>query len=67
VNPRLCPPACRTALRHVRALLGERGGSIGIEYGLIAALVALVVLGGIKALGGSLTGLPLATIAAALN
>jgi Flp pilus assembly pilin Flp len=65
VNPRLCP--CRTALSRVRALLSERDGAIAIEYGLLAALVAVVILGSIKALGLSLGGLPLAAIVAALS
>jgi len=65
VHPRLCPR--RTALGHVRALLSERDGAIAIEYGLLAALVAVVILGSIKALGLSLGGLPLAAIVAALS
>jgi Flp pilus assembly pilin Flp len=40
---------------------------MAMEYGLIAALVALVILGSIKALGVSLGGLPLAAIVAALS
>lgn len=66
MDPRLCPPACRTVLGSVRALFSRRNGAIGIEYGLIAALVAVVILGSIKALGLSLSGLPLAAIVAAL-
>jgi Flp pilus assembly pilin Flp len=66
VNPRLCPPFCRTHLGRIRALLSERDGAIGIEYGLIAALVAVVILGSVKALGVSLGGLPLGAIVAAL-
>ena len=67
MNPRLCPPARRTALGRVRTLLSERNGAMAMEYGLIAALVALVILGSIKALGVSLGGLPLAAIVAALS
>ena len=68
MNPRLCfPPACRTVLRRVRALLSEPNGAVVVEYGLIAALVVLVILGSIRALGVNLGGLPLGAIAAALS
>ena len=67
MNPRLCFPACRTALRRVRALLSEPNGAVVVEYGLIAALVVLVLLGSIRALGVNLGGLPLGAIAAALS
>jgi Flp pilus assembly pilin Flp len=40
---------------------------MAIEYGLIAALIVLAILGSIKALGVDLGGLPLASIAAALS
>jgi Flp pilus assembly pilin Flp len=33
-----------------------------VEYGLIAALVVLAILGGLKALGADLAGLPLQSI-----
>ncbi len=42
-------------------------GTIAIEYGLLAALIAVVILGSIKALGVNLFSLPLGTIAAALS
>lgn len=67
MNPRLCPPACRTACRRIRALLSEPNGAVAMEYGLIAALVTLAILGGIKLLGANLGGLPLGAIAAALS
>jgi pilus assembly protein Flp/PilA len=67
VNPRLCPHARQSALGRVHALLSDRNGAMAMEYGLIAALIALVILGSIKALGVSLGGLPLAAIVAALS
>jgi Flp pilus assembly pilin Flp len=51
----------------VRALLGDRSGAIGVEYGLIAALIALTILGALKTLGVNFTSLPLASIIAALS
>jgi Flp pilus assembly pilin Flp len=38
-----------------------------MEYGLIAALVALALLGGLKALGADLAGLPLQSIIDAMT
>jgi Flp pilus assembly pilin Flp len=40
---------------------------MAIEYGLIAALIVLAILGSIKALGVDLGGLPLGSIVAALS
>lgn len=40
-----------------RALLRDRNGAAAVEYGLIAALVAITVLIGVFALGGSVNDL----------
>lgn len=48
----LTGPVCAT----LRALTTCRKGATAIEYALIAGLIALVIIGGITALGGSLTG-----------
>lgn len=40
--------------RLLRGFLGDEGGATAIEYGLLAALIALVVLIGITFAGGSL-------------
>ena len=61
------PPSSRAFLGHVRALWDETKAAMAIEYGLIAALIVLAILGSIKALGVDLGGLPLASIAAALS
>jgi pilus assembly protein Flp/PilA len=37
-------------------LFGDRAGATAIEYGLIAALVAVAIVGGLQALSGSLNG-----------
>jgi Flp pilus assembly pilin Flp len=52
---------------NVRAFLNERSGAIGVEYGLIAALIALTILGALNALGVNFANLPLASIIAALS
>ncbi len=46
--------AIRTTLR---TLLADRGGATAIEYGLIAALIAVTAIGGISALGGGAGGM----------
>ena len=37
---------------HLRRLLAGDGGATAIEYGLIAALIAVASIGGMSALGG---------------
>ncbi|MGH6945298.1 MAG: Flp family type IVb pilin, partial [Geminicoccaceae bacterium] len=60
-------PTRRAFRNTTAALIGDCRGAIAVEYGLIAALVAIVILGSLKALGLSLTGLPLAAIVNALS
>ena len=67
MNSRPYPPSSRAFLGHVRALRDETRAAIAIEYGLIAALVVLAIMGSIKALGVNLGGLPLSSIVAALS
>jgi len=67
VNTRPCPPSSRALLGHLRALRNDTRAAIGVEYGLLAALIVLAILGSIKALGVSLGTLPLASIVAALS
>jgi len=46
------------AIRQIlRRLLADDGGATAIEYGLIAALVAIAAMGGIAALGGGAGGM----------
>ena len=43
-----------TAIRTIfRRLLADKGGATAIEYGLIAALIAVASIGGMNALGGN--------------
>lgn len=46
--------AIRTTLR---GLLGEQQGAVAIEYGLIAGLIVIAMMGGLAALGGGTGGM----------
>jgi Flp pilus assembly pilin Flp len=47
--------------------LAESAGAIGVEYGLLAALIAVVILGTVRSLGVSLASLPLQSIIDAIQ
>ncbi len=40
----------------VKNFLGDRSGATAIEYGLIAALIAVVIIGAIQLVGTNLSG-----------
>lgn len=40
--------------RFLNRFLNDESGATAIEYGLIAALIAVVIIGGLTAVGGSL-------------
>lgn len=42
---------------YVRMLIRNERGATAIEYGLIAALIVIACMGGIKALGGGAGGM----------
>ena len=44
-------------VQFVQSFLRDEDGAAAIEYGLIAALIAVAIIGGSIALGGSLNGL----------
>ena len=47
-----------TAIRkHLRTLRASDRGATAIEYGLIAALIVVVMIGGLKTLGGGTGGM----------
>jgi pilus assembly protein Flp/PilA len=46
--------AIRTILRR---LLPDRKGATAIEYGLIAALIGVAIMGGVSTLGGGSNGM----------
>jgi pilus assembly protein Flp/PilA len=41
----------------LRRLCSDKHGATAIEYGLIAALIAVAAMGGMKALGGGSNGM----------
>ncbi len=41
----------------LNSLRSEEDGATAVEYGLLVSLIAVVIIGGVTALGGSLTGL----------
>ena len=43
--------------RKLRGLLADERGATAIEYGLIAALIAIAAMGGMTALGGGSNGM----------
>ena len=43
--------------RNLRRLLAEDKGATAIEYGLICALIAIAMMGGVSALGGGSNGM----------
>ena len=42
--------------KYLRMLGADRRGATAIEYGLIAALIIVVMIGGLKSLGGGVGG-----------
>ena len=47
--------------------LADEAGAIGVEYGLLIALIALAILGTVRSLGVSLASLPLQSIIDAIQ
>lgn len=45
------------AIRTFRRLRSDKRGATAIEYGLIAALIVVAMLGGLSALGGGADGM----------
>jgi pilus assembly protein Flp/PilA len=43
-------------VRLINRFLNDRSGATAIEYGLIAALVAVVIIAGLTSLGSSING-----------
>ena len=47
-----------SAIRHyLRTLRGNSRGATAIEYGLIAALIVIMMMGGLRTLGGGTNGM----------
>jgi Flp pilus assembly pilin Flp len=51
----------------VARLQADANGAVALEYGLLAALVAIAILGGLRSLGISVVNLPLAALMAAFQ
>ncbi|MCE3248074.1 MAG: Flp/Fap pilin component [Geminicoccaceae bacterium] len=51
----------------VALLRRDLGGAVALEYGLLAALVALAILGSLRSLGVSLLNLPLPSLITAFQ
>lgn len=64
-------PRARTSILLSRqpalSLKADETGATAVEYGLIAALIVLAILGGIKTLGANIAGLPLQSIIDAIH
>ena len=45
------------AIRTMRRLRSDKRGATAIEYGLIAALIAVAAIGGMSSLGGGSNGM----------
>lgn len=43
--------------KHLRTLRADTRGATAIEYGLIAALIVVAMMGGLRALGGGAGGM----------
>lgn len=63
----LLPPPATAVLGDVLRLLRSDDGGTAIEYGLIAAMIAMTIIGALQELGGTLLGLPLPALIAAFD
>jgi Flp pilus assembly pilin Flp len=52
----------RSIRQHAICLWQETSGATAMEYGLIAALIAVAIIAGLKELGATIVGLPLQSI-----
>jgi len=59
--------AWRRLRPHADRLRTDLRGAVGVEYGLLAALVAIAILGSLRSLGVSLVNLPLPSLVAAFQ
>lgn len=53
--------------RGAGALLTDDSGATAVEYGLIAALMAMAILGGLRTLGADVAALPMQAIIDAIT
>jgi Flp pilus assembly pilin Flp len=57
----------RSFRRGAPRLRGDESAAVGVEYALLAALVALAIIGSLRGLGVSLANLPLPALIAAFE
>jgi Flp pilus assembly pilin Flp len=67
VNARICKSKHQSRCQRALSRLAEETGAIGVEYGLLAALIALVIMGTIRSLGVDLMNLPLQSLIDAIQ
>ena len=67
MNARVCKSTQQSCRQRALSRLAEETGAIGVEYGLLVALIALVVMGTIRSLGVNLVNLPLQSIIDAIQ
>ena len=60
-------PTPRLVGRHAIRLWQDTSGATAMEYGLIAALIAVAILASLHQLGATLIGLPLQSIVDAIQ
>ena len=67
MNARADNSTHQTSCQQAVSRLAEDSGAIGVEYGLLVALIALAILGTVRSLGVSLASLPLQSIIDAIQ
>ncbi len=67
MNARACNSTSQKRRQQAVSRLAEEAGAIGVEYGLLVAMIALVILGTVRSLGVSLASLPLQSIIDAIQ
>lgn len=67
MTPRLRTSIPRSCWQLAQDLQTDETGATAVEYGLIAALIVVAILSGVRTLGEDLVGLPLGSIVNALQ
>jgi Flp pilus assembly pilin Flp len=67
MNARVCQSMHQSRRQPALSRLTDESGAIGVEYGLLAALIALAIMGTIRTLGLNLVNLPLQSIIDAIQ
>ena len=67
MNARVCKSTHQSRRQRALSRLSEETGAIGVEYGLLVAMIALVIMGTIRSLGVNLVNLPLQSIIDAIQ